>query len=480
MAAKRTATSDLNHENWNKEEKKEDAGTFVKASEEVLEKRVIKTAKRRIPNTGDGAAKSAFGSFAGFKTTSTAASPSPFSFLANIKPTTSTNVPTNSNNPLTTKTTSSSNGTIPENGLCATPKLPLKQNPLKTSDDKEKSSAVTSDEKSSEYYAKLKGLNESVTQWIKKHVDTNPFCILTPIFHDYEKHLQAIESKHGQEVKKESSTAVVDDVVVVEKKSSIQDNVQETTEKKVENSIFGSTSASSTLSAWKPEKSLFGTTSSTKSIFSMEPKVENKSSLTVTQEKASPFSKPNTEDKVEDKPEIKPVTIPTATFSFGQSSSTPSSAGFSFGGSKPFTFGAQVAKPEDTSEKTEEKEEDDEPPKPEFKVVTEEGSIFDQRCKVFVKKDGNFGDRGVGTLFLKPTPNDKMQLIVRAGNSLGNILLNTLLSESIPLKRMNKNSIMLVCLPTPDSNPPPTPVLLRVKTSEEADALMEVLEKNRK
>lgn len=210
--------------------------------------------------------------------------------------------------------------------------MPLKQNPLKTSDDKEKSSAVTSDEKSSEYYAKLKGLNESVTQWIKKHVDTNPFCILTPIFHDYEKHLQAIESKHGQEVKKESSTAVVDDVVVVEKKSSIQDNVQETTEKKVENSIFGSTSASSTLSAWKPEKSLFGTTSSTKSIFSMEPKVENKSSLTVTQEKASPFSKPNTEDKVEDKPEIKPVTIPTATFSFGQSSSTPSSAGFSFGG----------------------------------------------------------------------------------------------------------------------------------------------------
>lgn len=97
-----------------------------------------------------------------------------------------------------------------------------------------------------------------------------------------------------------------------------------------------------------------------------------------------------------------------------------------------------------------------------------------------MKKDGNFSDRGVGTLFLKPTPNDKMQLIVRAGNSLGNILLNTLLTESIPLKRMNKNSIMLVCLPTPDSNPPPTPVLLRVKTSEDADTLMETLEKNKK
>lgn len=281
-----------------------------------------------------GEAKSAFGSFAGFKTSNTtAATPSPFSFLANIKPTTSTNVPTNIN-PSTTKTSTTSNGT--ENGLGATAKLPFKQTiPLKSDDNKDKKMSVTTDEKSSEYYAKLKGLNESVTQWIKKHVDTNPFCILTPIFCDYEKHLKAIELKHGQETNKESNP---DEIIVVEKKSPISlDNIQETStnqEKKIENSIFGNTSAT-TLSAWKPEKSIFGSTSNKKLIFSTEPKVENKSSLLSASQPSSLFSKPSTtEEKEEDKPaETKPTTVfPSATFSFGQSSSTPSSAGFSFGG----------------------------------------------------------------------------------------------------------------------------------------------------
>lgn len=102
------------------------------------------------------------------------------------------------------------------------------------------------------------------------------------------------------------------------------------------------------------------------------------------------------------------------------------------------------------------------------------------RCKVFVKKDGNFTDRGIGTLFLKPTPNEKTQLLVRAETSLGNLLLNTLLTESIPTKRMNKNTIMLLCLPMPESTPPPVPVLLRVKTDEDADILLETLNKHKK
>lgn len=95
-----------------------------------------------------------------------------------------------------------------------------------------------------------------------------------------------------------------------------------------------------------------------------------------------------------------------------------------------------------------------------------------------MKKDGNFSDRGVGMLFLKPTPNGKTQLIVRAETALGNLLLNTLLTQSIPIKRMNKNTIMLVCLPMPDSLPPPVPILLRVKTSETADTLFETLDKH--
>jgi nuclear pore complex protein Nup50 len=49
--AKRTATSELNHENWNEEEAPEEAGTFRKATPDVIQHRVIKSAKRRSVGT---------------------------------------------------------------------------------------------------------------------------------------------------------------------------------------------------------------------------------------------------------------------------------------------------------------------------------------------------------------------------------------------------------------------------------------------
>nr|CAD7440718.1 unnamed protein product [Timema bartmani] len=45
--AKRIATSELNHDNWNQEEKSEEAGSFKKAAPEVMQQRIIKAAKRR-------------------------------------------------------------------------------------------------------------------------------------------------------------------------------------------------------------------------------------------------------------------------------------------------------------------------------------------------------------------------------------------------------------------------------------------------
>lgn len=105
---------------------------------------------------------------------------------------------------------------------------------------------------------------------------------------------------------------------------------------------------------------------------------------------------------------------------------------------------------------------------------------FFYRCKVFVKKEDNYSDKGVGTLFLKSTPNDKTQLIVRATTKLQTLLLNTLLVKDTPVKRMNKTNIMVVCLPLPDSKPPPVPVLLRVKEEEDANKLLEALEKYKK
>lgn len=51
MAGKRAASTDLNHDNWDDEEKPEEAGTFKKASDDVLEKRIVKKAKRRLQNS---------------------------------------------------------------------------------------------------------------------------------------------------------------------------------------------------------------------------------------------------------------------------------------------------------------------------------------------------------------------------------------------------------------------------------------------
>lgn len=58
-------------------------------------------------------------------------------------------------------------------------------------------------QKSEDYYSKLKGLNESVSKWIKQHVDANPFISLQPIFRDYERYLKELEN--GKEAEENKS-----------------------------------------------------------------------------------------------------------------------------------------------------------------------------------------------------------------------------------------------------------------------------------
>jgi hypothetical protein len=108
------------------------------------------------------APKSPFAAFGGFKTSSTNSS-SPFSFLTKV------NKPSDTSN-------SSANKNV-----------------------KADSTDVASDSKSAEYYSSLKGLNQCVSQWIKSHVDSNPFCILTPIFKDYERYLTKIDEKESKQ-----------------------------------------------------------------------------------------------------------------------------------------------------------------------------------------------------------------------------------------------------------------------------------------
>ena len=46
-SGKRSATSELNHDNWDDEVESEEAGTFAQADQNTLKERVIKKAKRR-------------------------------------------------------------------------------------------------------------------------------------------------------------------------------------------------------------------------------------------------------------------------------------------------------------------------------------------------------------------------------------------------------------------------------------------------
>lgn len=102
--------------------------------------------------------------------------------------------------------------------------------------------------------------------------------------------------------------------------------------------------------------------------------------------------------------------------------------------------------------------------------------FFLSRCKLFYKKDATFAEKGVGMLHLKKIKEDKTQLVVRADTSLGNILLNIMLPPNMSIVKQGKNNVMIVCIPNPPIDPKtppaPTPMLLRVKTSEDADDLI--------
>lgn len=450
-SSKRRATSDLNHDNWDRESEPETMGTFQTAPEGELKNRVIRKAVRKLATVdstnksddADGGTKSVFSGFSGFgKTPSTATTVSPFSSISS-----------NDSSKKTEETKSSSNTFSFLNKFASstpsTTDVEVKTDIQKKNSTAQGETAKTADnapanndkfsfEKSTNYYAKLKGLNQAVSAWIKTHVDQNPLCLLTPIFKDYEKYLDEIKKSEGAPAEGATQSQAMNNFKFQSSATTFS---------------FGNKKTDETDSAPEPKKtSIFG--SSTK----------------------SPDNKP---------------TNSTTGFSFGGTKAeTPAasifsapSTGFSFGGSKPFSFGNVQPPPPSTDKASEDKEngdEEDEPPKVEFKAVVEEDSVYSKRCKVFVKNDGNFTDRGVGTVFLKPVKDStKTQLLVRADTNLGNILVNLILNDSIPTQRMGKNNVMLVCIPTPDVEKP-TPMLLRVKTSEEADELLETIDKYKK
>ncbi|XP_059156449.1 nuclear pore complex protein Nup50-like [Physella acuta] len=409
--SKRGAISDLNDRNWDEEEEPEEAGVFKQATEDVLQQRVMKKAKRRTV-ADDGSKPAAFSGFAGLggKSAPNVAGQVP-SFAA----------------------ASSINGT-------------------QSVDSKESSS----------YLSFLKSLNESVLAWIKQHVEENPYIILSPIFKDYEVYLSSIEKSPSAVGRKEvTRDPTGSGTSQPEEKGAKFSFGSASSEEKGAKFSFGSASSEE-----KGAKFSFGLAASEACKgFSFAP--------------ASGQAAQNdlkSGQKTETVPNNKPA------FSFGLSSQ---SSGFSF--TSTASSGATASLGAGSSQDGDTKDDDEYvPPKPEVKEIVEEGALHSIRCKLYHQKDGKWVDRGVGHLHLKPVAERKTQVLVRADTNLGNILLNVMLSSSMPVTRQGKNNVVVVCVPNPaidskgEEEKTPVPMLLRVKTQEEADDLYKIIDERKK
>ncbi|CAD5113650.1 DgyrCDS2811 [Dimorphilus gyrociliatus] len=196
--------------------------------------------------------------------------------------------------------------------------------------------------------------------------------------------------------------------------------------------------------------------------------VENGGSLPNGGKNSFSFNKPEKEKKAAEGPKLtfhikdcdtktpfsnlKPVD--TSTFKFGPTSSTTDKT-------------PQTSKNDN--------EEDYVPPEPEKKVLAEEGSKFSVKVKMYFMIEKTWMDRGTGMAFLKPLENSA-QLIVRAENTLGTIMLNNVLKKELKMTKSGDKAFSFVTVPNPPVEPKNPekafPILLRVKTKELRDEFL--------
>uniref|UniRef100_UPI003AAD03C6 nuclear pore complex protein Nup50 n=1 Tax=Centroberyx gerrardi TaxID=166262 RepID=UPI003AAD03C6 len=467
--AKRIADKELTDRNWDQEDEGEEAGTFSIASDDVMKNRAIKKAKRR--NAGaEGESSGAFKGFKGFSLTQSAAAggtTTAFSGFGNGAGFKGLTALTNGNS----ISPSFGGFSSPAAASTATPGLtfngPTSTKPTTDITSKQTngstlsltqsaSSCSSSSISNKEYSRQLTALNCSVRDWITKHVNDNPLCDLNPIFRDYEQHLASIERKYG------AGSAALADGGSEEKQGGILPTTAAPPSSS--SSTAGPTPASALFSFGKDKEGSAQDKSSAAPLpagvtFNFGQKVDG-SVLGSLGSAASPSS-----------------------FSFSSNPSSSQASLFGASGSAaPFSFAgtkAEAAQPTDENGD----EESDEPPKPEVREIKEKDAFYSKKCKLFYKKDSEFKEKGVGTLHLKPAAEGKTQLIIRADTNLGNILLNIMVQASMPCSRMGKNNVMVVCVPNPavdDKNPgSPVPLLIRVKTAEDADELHKILDEKK-
>ncbi|XP_003783165.1 nuclear pore complex protein Nup50 [Otolemur garnettii] len=462
--AKRIAEKELTDRNWDQEDEAEEVGTFSVASEEVLKNRAIKKAKRRnvgFESDSGGAFKgfkglvvpSGGGGFSGF---GGGAGGKPLEGLSNGNSMASTPPIPSAKAVTETKAALES---VTANGptMLVDKKI---SNPRTNGDSQQPSSSGLASSKAyvrNAYNNQLAALNCSVRDWIAKHVNVNPLCDLTPIFKDYEKYLASIEQQHGSSASGTAQSEANKTVVDVQSPSPLgsaklqkeseflfhgnktedtpEKKTEATSEKKTDPSL-GATSASFNFGK-KIDSSVLGSLSS-----------GPLAGFSFSSGNAPLFGKDTSQSKLGSSP------LPTKTL-----------VSQAEGGGNECKGGDE--------------EENDEPPKVVVTEVKEEDAFYSKKCKLFYKKDNEFKEKGVGTLHLKPTANQKTQLLVRADTNLGNILLNVLIPPNMPCTRTGKNNVLIVCVPNPPIDEKnasvPVTMLIRVKTSEDADELHKIL-----
>ncbi|NWQ64388.1 NUP50 protein, partial [Neopipo cinnamomea] len=459
--AKRIAEKELTDRNWDQEDEAEEVGTFSVASEEVLKNRAIKKAKRRnvgsesesggafkgfkgfiLPSGKGGGGFGGFGNGAGIK---------PLEGLSNGSSTVSSTPPFSS-----LKTTPETQSafelcSLRENNVLShvlvLPGSPMSNGPGASAFAETKANGG----RQGSYHKQLAALNCSVRDWIVKHVNCNPLCDLTPIFRDYERYLASIEQQHGGDSGSEGEATNTPGARAA--------------------SAFGGTKLQGSAFLFNSGKA--------------EEMADRKA------EAASEKKEPSL------------GAASTVSFNFGKSADSPALGSLGSGTLSSFSFSpgnsglfgkdtnqakSVIAAPtsllegQAESSNTDEKggeEEEEEPPKVVVNEIKEDDAFYSKKCKLFYKKDSEFKEKGVGTLHLKPAGNEKTQLLVRADTNLGNILLNVLIPPKMPCTRTGKNNVLIVCVPNPpiDEKNPTAPVtmLIRVKTSEDADELHKIL-----
>ncbi|XP_027710146.1 nuclear pore complex protein Nup50 isoform X2 [Vombatus ursinus] len=440
--AKRNAEKELTDRNWDQEDEVEEVGTFSVASQEVLRSRAIKKARRRSV-TSESESGGAFKGFKGLVVPpgggglfGNGTSIRPLDGLSNGGSASSAPTRAPAKAAAEKKVTF---GRVTANGPMFPTGADKKAASTKTNGDSQQPSS--SGRGASTYHRQLAALNCSVRDWIAKHVDTNPLCDLTPIFKDYEKYLLSIEQLAGSgggssdgSAEREAGRQQPRDAPFVFDTNKANTRAEAPAEKKVAPAV-GAASATSFHFGQKVDSSLLGPLGAS----------------------------------------------PTANFSFSLGN-----AGI-FGrdvaqASSVFSFSKMAENQQDTSaaqSKGAEEDESEEPPKAVVTEVKEEDAFYSKKCKLFYKKDNEFKEKGVGTLHLKPAANQKTQLLVRADTNLGNILLNVLVSPNMPCSRTGKNNVLIICIPNPPISEKnaaiPVTMLIRVKTTEDADELHKIL-----